>query len=72
MPLYDSYTAARLGTLVSWHAKQVPSGQPSGSDREYRSFCVRFLRLYDACHEAGRVVTVRGLDNYLWQVPVSP
>lgn len=69
VPIYDSYAAARLATLVPWDTKQRPFAQPAGSDAEYWDFCARFFRLYDACHRAGSDVTVKGLDTFLWQVP---
>jgi hypothetical protein len=56
--------------LVPRDTKQRPFEQPAGSDDEYYDFCARFFCLYDACQEAGRDVTVKGLDAYLWQVPV--
>lgn len=70
LPIYDSYAAERLSALVPWDAKQIPVGQPPGSDGEYRSFCTRFFRLYDAGVKADLDVTVKRLDTYLWQVPV--
>ena len=70
VPIYDSYAAGRLSALVPRDAKQIPVGQPPGSDGEYRSFCTRFFRLYDAGVKADLDVTVKRLDTYLWQVPV--
>jgi hypothetical protein len=70
VPIYDSYAAERLSALVPRGAKQIPVGQPPGSDDQYRSFCARFFWLYDACHQQRLSLTVKGLDSYLWQVPV--
>jgi hypothetical protein len=55
---------------VPWDAKQTSFGQLPGSDDQYRDFCARFFRLYDACNRQRLSVTVKGLDSYLWQVPV--
>ena len=72
VPIYDSYAAAGLGKLVHWDARDVPFGQPTGGDPEYWAFCLRFLRFYNDCRDAGRTLSVKGLDAYLWQVPATP
>ena len=72
VPLYDSYVVARLGRLVHGDGANRPFECPSEADVEYDRFCVRFFRLYEACRAAGLSVTVKTLDNYLWQVPVGP
>jgi hypothetical protein len=72
VPLYDSYVAARITKLVRWNRAIVPFECPPEADIEYDRFCVRFFRLYDACLKRRLKVTVKGLDAYLWQVPVGP
>jgi hypothetical protein len=69
VPIYDSYTLARLTKLVRWDAQQIPFAQPSDADADYWQFCVRFLRFFEACRQAGLSVSVKNLDTYLWAVP---
>jgi len=71
VPIYDSYAAARLTGLVRWDARKVPFERPAEGDADYWDFCVRFLCLYEACLSAGTIVSVKGLDTYLWAVPGS-
>jgi len=69
VPIYDGYAATRLTKLVRWNAGEVPFASPPGADAEYWDFCVRFLRLYEACRNADLAISVKGLDTYLWAVP---
>jgi len=71
VPIYDSYAATRLVKLVRWQADEIPFAPPPSADAEYWSFCVRFMRLYDACRHAGIAVSVKSLDTYLWAVSAS-
>jgi len=71
VPICDSYAAARLTGLVRWDARKVPFERPAEGDADYWDFCVRFLCLYEACLSAGTIVSVKGLDTYLWAVPGS-
>jgi hypothetical protein len=69
VPIYDSYAAARLVKLMPWPAGKPAPEPPTDADAEYWDFCARFLRLYKACDKAGILVSVKGLDTYLWAVP---
>ncbi len=69
VPIYDSYAAARLVKLMPRPAGKAAPAPPADVDAEYWDFCVRFLRLYEACREADLVVSVKSLDTYLWAVP---
>ena len=72
VPVYDSYAAIGITKLVRWSSLDIPFACPEGGDDGYGGyydFCVRFLRLYEACRRAGREVTVKTLDGYLWAVP---
>lgn len=69
VPIYDEYARVGLTKHVHWDSKQLSFNPPDGADREYYEFCVRFWRLYRACHEAGLEVSVKTLDHYLWAVP---
>jgi hypothetical protein len=72
VPVYDSYALAAIIRLVPWDAADIPFPCPPGGDAApdgYYQFCVRFLRLYEACRRAGRGVTAKTLDCYLWAVP---
>jgi len=69
VPIYDSYAAAWLVKLMPWPAGKAAPAPPADVDAEYWDFCARFLRFYEACHKATRVVSVRGLDTYLWAMP---
>jgi hypothetical protein len=73
VPLYDSYVSSALVHLVRWDSQATPFFElPPDGDPDYWDFCVRFLRLYEACHEAGLAVSVKQLDTYLWAVPGAP
>jgi len=69
VPIYDSYAADRLINLVRWDSEQILFGRPDEGDLDYWDFCVRFLRLYEACLRVGLDVAVKSLDTWLWQVP---
>lgn len=71
VPIYDDYARQKLGRLVRWERSYVPFGAPASADRDYREFCLRFFRLYEACAAAGLRVTVKSLDALLWTVPTS-
>ena len=74
VPIYDSYALAGLVHAVRWDASLIPFACPAGGDRVadgYYQFCVRFWRLLEACRNAGREVTTKSLDGYLWSVPTS-
>lgn len=71
VPIYDSYAATRLVTLVPWKEVERPFTEPPGADAEYWYFCVRFLELYQACRQAVPSVSVKSLDSYIWTVPTS-
>jgi hypothetical protein len=74
VPIYDGYALAGVTRLVRWDASNIPFACPPGGDRVpdgYYQFCVRFWRLLEACRKAGREVTVKSLDGYLWSVPTS-
>ena len=70
VPIYDSYAATRLGKVVRWDSGDIPVSRPHGADQEYWAFCVRLFRLYHACRQRNLSVTIKGLDAYLWQVPL--
>jgi hypothetical protein len=72
VPIYDAYAAEALVKVVRWDSGDVPFERPAEGDGEYWAFCVRFLRLYEACLQAGLDVTVKSLDAWLWQVPAGP
>jgi hypothetical protein len=73
VPLYDSYVSTTLVHLVRWDSQATPFfALPPEGDPDYWDFCVRFLRLYEACHAAGLAVSVKQLDTYLWAVPGAP
>jgi hypothetical protein len=59
VPIYDAYVCATMPRLVRWEDTNIPFTLPPEGDREYWNYCVRFLRLLDACHEAGTVATVK-------------
>lgn len=67
VPIYDSRASEHLAKHVRWETHQIPFERPPEGDAEYWEFCVRFFRLYDACRQAGLAVTVKSLDQYLWQ-----
>ncbi|GEM_PF-549495 len=69
VPIYDSYAADRLIKRVRWDSGQILFERPDEGDPDYWDFCVRFLRLYEACLRVGLDVTVKSLDTWLWQVP---
>ncbi len=69
VPIYDSYAVAGLSRLVRWDSTLRLFDAASGADEEYYAFCVRFWRLYEECLRAGRTVTVKSLDTYLWAAP---
>jgi hypothetical protein len=74
VPIYDSYALAGIVHAVRWDASLIPFACPPGGDRVadgYYRFCVRFWRLLEACRKAGREVSVKSLDGYLWSVPTS-
>lgn len=66
VPLYDSYVSSGLVRLVRWDSREIPFARPPGSDADYWDFCVRFLRLCEACRSVGLAVSVKSLDAYLW------
>jgi hypothetical protein len=69
VPIYDSYALAGIMRLVRWDAAEIPFGCAPGGDAVaggYYQFCVRFWRLLEACRNAGREVSVKSLDTYLW------
>ena len=70
VPIYDSYAALAIGAQVRWSRWKVPFALPPHGDEEYWTYCVRLFRLYDACRSHGLNVTVKGLDQYLWAVPL--
>jgi hypothetical protein len=72
VPIYDSYTASGLVRLVRWDEQTIPFARPAEGDAEYWEFCVRFLRLHDACRAAGLRLSVKNLDSYLWQASFTP
>jgi len=53
---------------VPWDA-DAAFDPPEAVDGAYYHFCVRFLRLCEACRGAGIDATVKDLDAFLWQVP---
>jgi hypothetical protein len=65
----DSYAVERLGKLVHWDKDIVPLDKPKGADPDYWDFCVRLFRLYRKSRDAGREVTVKSLDAFLWEAP---
>ena len=74
VPIYDSYALAGIRRLVRWDAPEIPFARPPGGDDVadgYYQFCARFWRLLEACRDAGREVSVKSLDTYLWSVPAS-
>lgn len=71
VPLYDSYACDGLARLVRWDAREIPFERHPEADPDYWDFCVRFLRLYEACRSAGLAVSVKSLDACLWAVPVA-
>jgi hypothetical protein len=74
VPIYDSYALAGIMRLVRWDAAEIRFGCPPDGDDVadgYYRFCVRFWRLLEACRNAGREVSVKSLDTYLWSVPAS-
>jgi hypothetical protein len=74
VPIYDSYALAGAVRAVRWNASLIPFDCPPGGDQGadgYYRFCVRFWRLLEACRKAGREVTAKSLDGYLWSVPTS-
>jgi len=68
VPIYDSYCDSLLTRLVPWDA-DAAFDPPEAVDGAYYHFCVRFLRLCEACRGAGIDATVKDLDAFLWQVP---
>ena len=59
---------------MRWSSLDIPFACPEGGDDGYGGyydFCVRFLRLYEACRRAGREVTVKTLDGYLWRARLA-
>jgi hypothetical protein len=75
VPIYDSYALAGAVHAVRWDASLIPFACPPGGDRVpdgYYQFCVRFWRLLEACRDAGREVTVKSLDGWLWSMPSAP
>ena len=71
VPIFDDYARSAMNRIVSWDQAHLPFALPAHGDEEYWKYCVRFLRLYDACRFAGVTATVKSLDAYLWAVPVS-
>ena len=74
VPIYDSYALAGITRLVRWRAAEIPCGCPPGDDDVadgYYELCVRFWRLLEVCRSAGRKVSVKALDTYLWSAPTS-
>jgi len=69
VPIYDSYATDRLIKLVRWDSGQILFERPDEGDLDYWGFCVRFLRLYEACLRVDLDITVKSLDTWLWQVP---
>ena len=69
VPIYDNYCNASLTHLVPWSDRAVLFAEPQDADTEYYRYCVRFLRLYEACHERGVEATVKDFDAFLWQIP---
>lgn len=70
VPIYDEYVRQTITRLVRWDASLALFPLPPHGDPEYWNYCVRFLRLYAACQEAGTTATVKSLDAFLWAVPV--
>jgi hypothetical protein len=71
VPIYDEYARQKLTHLVHWDSAHIPFPLPPHGDQDYWDYCVRLLRLYDACRQAGTSATVKELDAFLWAVPVS-
>jgi len=69
VPIYDAYCLAGLTKAVHWDQKEIPFGPPGRADRGYYQFCARFMRLHEACRDAGLAPSVKDLDAWLWQVP---
>jgi hypothetical protein len=69
VPIYDSYAAESLGKQVRWSQHSVAFAKPPHGDAFYWDYCVRLFRVYDACRDHGRNVTMKTLDSYLWAVP---
>ena len=69
VPIYDSYALAGIRRLVRCDAAEIPIARPPRGDDVadgYYQFCARFWRLLEACRDAGREVSVKSLDTYLW------
>ena len=69
VPIYDNYCCKLLTHTVPWGDCAARFAEPAEADPEYYRYCVRFLRLYEACHERGVEATVKDFDAYLWQIP---
>jgi hypothetical protein len=67
VPIFDEYARRALSHLVRWESSCAPFPLPPHGDREY--YCIRFLRLYEACRDHRVEATVKMLDTYLWAVP---
>jgi hypothetical protein len=63
IPIYDEYTRQSLSRMVPWERSYTLVSLPPHGDREYWRYCVRFLRLYEACEQAGLDATVKTLDS---------
>jgi hypothetical protein len=72
VPIFDDYVRQGITPLVRWDSQLAPFPLQAPGDRDYWEYCVRFLRLYDACRLAGVQATVKSLDTYLWAVPGAP
>jgi hypothetical protein len=70
VPIYDEYARQAVTRRVRRQALDIPFALPSPGDRAYWDYCVRFLRLYEGCMEAGIDVSVKSLDTCLWSIPV--
>jgi hypothetical protein len=68
VPIYDQYVRSTIPGLVRWSGEQVPFAQPDVGDREYWTYVVYFLRLYEASAQTGVKPSVKGLDSWLWSL----
>jgi hypothetical protein len=65
VPIYDSYAASSLRSLVHWNRALEVFKRPAHADQEYVQYVMRFLNLYQEAALRKLCLSVKYLDHYL-------